>query len=787
MTAHRCLDSNQVSNLDHQRIHYLTFASRTRGESPPPAPRACFGRGELIKKIVGLAEDLIPIALIGVGGIGKTSIALTVLHHDCIRKRFGDNRRFIHCDQFTTSRAHLLSQISKVTGAGIENPEDLASLRPFLSSKEIFLVLDNAESILDPQGMDAREIYAVVEELSQLDSLCLCITSRISTIPPDCETLEIPTLSIEAARDTFYRIYRNGERPNMVDNILDQLDFHALSITLLATVAHHSKWDVRRLTREWEQRRTGVLRTEHNKSLAAAIELSLTSPMFQELGPDARELLGVIAFFPQGVNENNLDWLFPTISNRTDVIDKFCILSLTHRSNGFVTMLAPLRDHLSPKDPKSSSLLCTTKECYFTRMSVQIDPNKPNFREARWIMSEDVNVEHLLDIFTTIDPDSGHVWVACANFMEHLHWHKNRLTTLQPRIEGLPDNHNSKPRCLSRLSWLFYSVGNHVERKRLLAHALKLRRERGDDYGVAQTLRHLSDTNRLMGLPKEGIQQAREALEIYERLGDTIAQAKSLDDLALSLRDDKQLDAAEEAVLRAIALLPEKGEEYRVCESHQTLGKIYGSKGKIEKATYHFEVALGIASSFNWHGPLFSIHYKLAALFRDQGRLDDTQAHLERAKLHAVNDAYRLGLAMELQAGVWHKQGRLEEARTEALGAADVYERLGAAKDVEDCRELLRKIENGLAASGQSALNCERSSSRKRCHHYCALTFHSKLREPNDGIDGCAKVFKYPPTSQRLVPSLEPFHLKSLLSPSPRMFSLLFATSFHICSPTARF
>jgi len=305
-----------------------------------------------------------------------------------------------------------------------------------------------------------------------------------------------------------------------------------------------------------------------------------------------------------------------------------------------------------------------------------------------------VNVEHLLDVFTAIDVNSDGVWDACANFMDHLYWHKPRLTVLGQKIERLPDDHPSKPQCLIQFSWLFESIGNPVEYKRLLIHALKLRREREDKHQTGRTLRYLSDANRLLGLYKEGIQQGKEALGIYEELGDRAEQAERLNYLAWLFYGDKQLEAAEEAASRAIQLVPDGSDQFLVCQCHRILGKVRGSNGEAEMAINHFEVALGIASSFNWHDELAGIHCSLAKLFSVQGRFDHAHAHVEQVKSHAVNNTYNLGHAMRLQAGIWYQQhGRLEEAKSEALCVSHVYEKLGATKGLERCRALLRDIQ----------------------------------------------------------------------------------------------
>ena len=127
------------------------------------------------------------------------------------------------------------------------------------------------------------------------------------------------TLSPESACDIFYSIYDNGRHSEVISDLVKRLDFHALSITLLTTTASHNMWDYNELAEEWNAHRARVLHTDY---------------------------------------ESN----------------KFCVLSLTSRSDNFITMLAPIRDHLP--------LLCAAKDHYFSRLSVEVCPTIPGFEEA---------------------------------------------------------------------------------------------------------------------------------------------------------------------------------------------------------------------------------------------------------------------------------------------------------------------------------------------------------------------------------------------------------------------
>ena len=86
----------------------------------------------------------------------------------------------------------------------------------------------------------------------------------------------------------------------------------------------------------------------------------------------------------------------------------------------------------------------------------------------------------------------------------------------------------------------------------------------------------------------------------------------------------------------------------------------------------------------------------MAALCFEEGEFDNAHAHVERAKPYATDDPYRLGRAMEEDATFWYRQRRLGEAKSEALDAVNLFEKLGATVDMERCKATIRAIEEAI-------------------------------------------------------------------------------------------
>lgn len=113
------------------------------------------GQEEIVGEILGFVKTGTSAVLIGAGGIGKTSSSLTVLRRELVKLKSGD--------ESLSSLVHFLNRLSIVIGVGTTNPNSLAPLRPFLSSKQTFPIIDNVECILDPNAGHTKALYAVVD------------------------------------------------------------------------------------------------------------------------------------------------------------------------------------------------------------------------------------------------------------------------------------------------------------------------------------------------------------------------------------------------------------------------------------------------------------------------------------------------------------------------------------------------------------------------------------------------------------------------------------------------
>jgi hypothetical protein len=307
----------------------------------PQVPAIFFAREGMTNELLALVERFTSLALFGAGGIGKSALALTLLHHNQVQAKFGRNRYSVRCDDLAGSLEGFVERLSDAIQ--VKRTTTMEQLRPYLeSSPPLVLLLDGVDSILDPLAPEADKICATIEEIGRYQHVCLLTTSRMHLEISSFHAIEVPTLPEGGARDTFYSL-SHMERSSAVDNLVTELDFHPLSINLLAGAVREKGWDELALLQAWRDNGTSLLKTPDGPGLASAIESLLLSPSIRNLGVTAREALEAISAFPGGVEERRMESMFPGIPGLAEMIPVLCRFSLVRSQDGFVRMLSPFR------------------------------------------------------------------------------------------------------------------------------------------------------------------------------------------------------------------------------------------------------------------------------------------------------------------------------------------------------------------------------------------------------------------------------------------------------------
>ncbi|KAJ7866489.1 P-loop containing nucleoside triphosphate hydrolase protein, partial [Mycena leptocephala] len=324
----------------------------------PSKPKIFYGREVELEHIVEIFDQDLPrIAILGGGGMGKTSLARAAFHHPEIAAKF-EHRFFVSAESATTS-IELAALISLHLGIGPGQDLTKAVVQYFSKQSPSLLILDNLETPWEP--IHCRPgVEEFLSLLTDVAHLALIITMRGTERPGKVRwtrpfLLPLQPLSDDAALQTFIDITDNTYEDADMKQLLSFTDNMPLAVDLLAHLVYFE--GLSSVLTRWELEKTSLLSDGHDKrsNLDVSIVVSLSSP---RITTGAKELLSLLSILPDGLSDIELIQSNLPIQ---DVLSSKSILlatSLAYQNDKKrLKSLVPIREHILQSSPPSQSLL----------------------------------------------------------------------------------------------------------------------------------------------------------------------------------------------------------------------------------------------------------------------------------------------------------------------------------------------------------------------------------------------------------------------------------------------
>ncbi|KAJ7286278.1 P-loop containing nucleoside triphosphate hydrolase protein, partial [Mycena rebaudengoi] len=329
----------------------------------PPCPQIFNGRESELQDVVNiLIQDSAHIAILGAGGMGKTSLATAALHNPQVEAKYS-HRYFIPCHSSLTC-TELASTIAD--HIGLEKGSNMAKkvAHYFVHAPPSLLVLDNLETPWEPLS-SRSEVEEFLSLLTDAPQLGLMITlrgaehpSRVKWTRPFLAPLE--PLSNVAALQTFIEVADEGHDDASIKELLELTGNLPLAVSLIASVAS-TEGCAKALSR-WKLESTQMLSDGYDQrsSLDISIMLSYTS---SRMTPGAQELLSILSMLPDGLADADLVQAKLPIPNILA-----CKATLIQTALAFVgqdqhlKVLVPIREHILSIHPPRNTLKLKLRE-----------------------------------------------------------------------------------------------------------------------------------------------------------------------------------------------------------------------------------------------------------------------------------------------------------------------------------------------------------------------------------------------------------------------------------------
>ncbi|KAJ7240639.1 hypothetical protein B0H12DRAFT_1074717 [Mycena haematopus] len=326
----------------------------------PAKPKIFHGRqAELAEAITILTQDSARIAILGPGGIGKTSLAKAVIHHPNMVAKY-ESRYFVPCDSASTSielAAVIAAYLDLKPRRDLTNPV----LKCLLNKTSCLLVLDNLETAWDPS--DSRSnVEEFLSQLTDLSHLGLMITMRGAERPAKVQWTRpflppLTPLSHEAALQTFEDIADGFHEPTVVNQLLSLTDNMPLAVALIAHLVDYE--DSSDVLARWNTEKTSMLSSGKSRGsdMDASIQISLSSPRLTS-SPGAMDLLSLLSILPDGLSDREL--IQSQLPIKSVLASKTVLLGTSLAYNDDrrrLKSLVPIREHMQKFHPPALSLV----------------------------------------------------------------------------------------------------------------------------------------------------------------------------------------------------------------------------------------------------------------------------------------------------------------------------------------------------------------------------------------------------------------------------------------------